>query len=537
MGIENERENGFSALNDVKPDAINDAGINMNKDYNLNINQRIHEGDGMEDSISILCSAEDIERLLHGPVQLRWWPRLIAWESRLLWLLSGSSIVVSIFNYMLSFVTMMFSGHLGSLELAGASIASVGIQGLAYGIMLGMASAVQTVCGQAYGAGKLSAMGIVCQRAIILHLGAAVLLTLVYWFSGDILKAIGQSESIAAQGQIFARGLIPQLYAFAMSCPMQRFLQAQNIVNPLAMMSVGVFLVHVLLSWLVIYVLKFGLLGAALVLSFSWWLLVLINALYIILSPRCKETWTGFSIQAFRGIWPYFKLTVASAIMLCLEIWYNQGLVLISGLLTNPTISLDSFSICMNYWTWDFCFMLGLSAAASVRVSNELGAAHPRVAKFSVLVVNGTSILISLVFCTIVLIFRVPLSKLFTNDSKVIEAVINLTPLLAISIFLNGIQPILSGVAIGSGWQGVVAYVNLASYYVIGLTVGCVLGFKTSLGVEGIWWGMIIGVLIQTVTLIFLTARTNWKAEVEKAIARVKKTAQNETLDNLVANA
>lgn len=41
----------------------------------------------------------------------------------------------------------------------------------------------------------------------------------------------------------------------------------------------------------------------------------------------------------------------------------------------------------------------------------------------------------------------------------------------------------ISGVAIGSGWQGVVAYVNLATYYVIGLPIGCVLGFKTSLGV------------------------------------------------------
>ena len=40
-----------------------------------------------------------------------------------------------------------------------------------------------------------------------------------------------------------------------------------------------------------------------------------------------------------------------------------------------------------------------------------------------------------------------------------------------------------SGVAIGSGWQAVVAYVNLASFYVIGLTVGCVLGFQTTLGV------------------------------------------------------
>lgn len=78
-------------------------------------------------------------------------------------------------------------------------------------------------------------------------------------------------------------------------------------------------------------------------------------------------------------------------------------------------------------------------------MSNELGAGNPRVAKFAVFVVNGTSILISIVFCAVVLIFRIGLSKLFTSNEEVIEAVSSLTPLLAISVFLNGIQPILSG--------------------------------------------------------------------------------------------
>ncbi|KAK7846902.1 protein detoxification 41 [Quercus suber] len=149
---------------------------------------------------------------------------------------------------MLTFATLSFTGHLGSLELAGASIASVGIQGLAYGIMLGMASAVQTVRGQAYGAQKYGALGVICQRAIVLHLGAAVLLTFLYWFSGPILIAIGQSESIAEQGQVFAHGLILQLYAFAISCPMQRFLQAQNIVKSSkgssSFLSKGIFFVN-----------------------------------------------------------------------------------------------------------------------------------------------------------------------------------------------------------------------------------------------------------------------------------------------------
>lgn len=459
-----------------------------------------------------------------------WWVRLVAWESRILWLLSGASIIVSVFNYMLTFVTLMFTGHLNALELAGASIASVGIQGLAYGIMLGMASAVQTVCGQAYGAKKYAAMGIICQRAIVLHIGASVILTFLYWYSDTILQAIGQSASIAEQGQVFARGLIPQLYAFAISCPMQRFLQAQNIVNPLAYISVGVFLLHILLTWLAVDVLGYGLLGASLTLSLSWWILTILNGLYIVLSPSCKETWTGLSSKAFKGIWPYFKITAASAVMLCLEIWYNQGLVLISGLLPNAAIALDSISICMNYWNWDINFVLGFSAAASVRVSNELGAGHPKLTKFSVIVVNATSIFISTVFTAIVIICRSLLIKAFSSDAEVIEAGSSLIPLLAISIFLNGIQPILSGVAIGSGWQHIVAYVNLTTYYIIGLPIGCVLGFKLGLGVEGIWWGMVVGVLLQTITLIILTARTNWDLEVEKAADRLRKSANEETL-------
>ncbi|KAL9253340.1 DETOXIFICATION 41-like protein [Drosera capensis] len=467
------------------------------------------------------------------PLALRLWLRAVAWELRLLWLLSGSSIVISCFCNMLGFVTLMFAGHLGTIELAGASITCIGIQGLAYGIMCGMASAVQTMCGQAYGAKKYATMGIICQQAIFLQLGAAFLLSFLFWFSGAFLQAIGQSESITEQGQVFAHGVIPQLYAFAIMCPMHRFLQAQNIVNPVACMTVCVCLLHILLTWLVVYVLDYGLLGAALTLSFSWWLLAVLIALYIYFSPLCKHTWSGLSWKAFKGIWPYLKLTFASAVMQWqvpiipvsfinnLEIWYYNGLVLISGFLPDPAISVDSISICMSCWNWDTQFMLGLAAAASVRVSNELGAAHPMVAKFSVFVVNGSSIFISSLFTVVVLVFKVGLTKLFTSDPKVIKAVTDLTPLLAISVFLNGIQPILSGVAVGSGWQAVVAYVNLAAYYLVGLPLGCVIGFKTSLGVAGIWWGMILGVLLQTTTLIIITARTNWNLEVEKSVERL----------------
>lgn len=40
------------------------------------------------------------------------------------------------------------------------------------------------------------------------------------------------------------------------------------------------------------------------------------------------------------------------------------------------------------------------------------------------------------------------------------------------------------GVAIGGGWQGLVAYVNLACYYIFGLPLGFLLGYKFEFGVE-----------------------------------------------------
>lgn len=81
----------------------------------------------------------------------------------------------------------------------------------------------------------------------------------------------------------------------------------------------------------------------------------------------------------------------------------------------------------------------------SVRVSNELGAGHPRAAAFSVIVVTTTSALIALFFGILVLIFRDSISYMFTDGTIVAKATSELCPYLAASIFLNGIQPVLSG--------------------------------------------------------------------------------------------
>lgn len=79
-----------------------------------------------------------------------------------------------------------------------------------------------------------------------------------------------------------------------------------------------------------------------------------------------------------------------------------------------------------------------------MRVSNELGAGHPKAAVFSVVVVNIVSFITSAVSATIVIVFRDVISYAFTEGEAVANAVSDLCPLLAITLLLNGIQPVLS---------------------------------------------------------------------------------------------
>jgi MATE family multidrug resistance protein len=81
----------------------------------------------------------------------------------------------------------------------------------------------------------------------------------------------------------------------------------------------------------------------------------------------------------------------------------------------------------------------------SVRVSNELGAGHPKAAKFSVVVVTLTSLLIGIIFMILIFVTKNDFPVLFTNSQEVMHAVTKLATLLALTMVLNSVQPVLSG--------------------------------------------------------------------------------------------
>uniref|UniRef100_A0A0E0K711 Protein DETOXIFICATION n=1 Tax=Oryza punctata TaxID=4537 RepID=A0A0E0K711_ORYPU len=434
-------------------------------------------------------------------------------ESRRLWAIGAPIAFNVICLYGTNSTTQIFVGHIGNRELSAVAIGLSVVSNFSFGFLLGMGSALETLCGQAFGAGQVAMLGIYMQRSWIILAASAALLSPLYVFAAPILRLLGQEESIAAAAGEFTLRIIPQMFALAINFPTQKFLQAQSKVTVLAWIGFAALLAHVGLLALFVSVLGWGIAGAAAAYDVSSWLTALAQVAYVV--GWCRDGWTGLSRAAFNELWAFVKLSLASAVMLCLEIWYMMVLVVLTGHLDDAEIAVDSISICMNINGWEGMLFIGLNAAISVRVSNELGSGRPRATMHAVAVVLVQSLAFGLLAMLLILATRNHFAVIFTGDRHLQKAVANIAYLLAVTMnFL--------GVAVGGGWQGVVAYINLACYYGFGLPLGFIFGYLFRWGVQGIWVGMLCGTAMQTAILMYMVCKTDWEAESVQALERVR---------------
>ncbi|KAL0357887.1 UNVERIFIED_CONTAM: protein DETOXIFICATION 29 [Sesamum calycinum] len=265
-------------------------------------------------------------------------------ESGKLWYLAGPAIFSSVAQYALGAMTQTFAGHVGTLELAAFSIENSVIAGLSLGVMLGMGSAVETLCGQAFGAGQLDMLGVYLQRSWIILLATAFIMMFLYIFALPFLLLIGQAPSISRTAGKFAIWMIPQLFAYALNFPTAKFLQSQSKILAMAVISAVALVFHVLFSWLLMLKLGWGMAAGAAVLDASWWFIVIAQVIYI-LSGTCGKAWPGFTLKSFQNLWGFVRLSLASAVMLCLETWYFMALALFAGYLKDAEVAVAALSV------------------------------------------------------------------------------------------------------------------------------------------------------------------------------------------------
>ena len=85
--------------------------------------------------------------------------------------------------------------------------------------------------------------------------------------------------------------------------------------------------------------------------------------------------------------------------------------------------------------------------------------------------------------------------------------------------------------------QRTIAIANLCGFWLLGVPLGWYSCFSMSLGVKGLWIGLIIGLSVVSVILFCLVAWLDWDAAVGRAVAMQAGGVQNDPPPSSVKSA
>ncbi|XP_039003987.1 protein DETOXIFICATION 3-like [Hibiscus syriacus] len=431
-------------------------------------------------------------------------------------------VAVTVSQYSLQVVSMIMVGHLGELPLSACALAVSFANVTGFSFIVGMAGALETLCGQAYGAQQYQKLGSYTYCSMLSLLPICIPICFCWIFMDKLLESLGQNPEIAVEAGRYAIWLLPALLAYPFLQSLIRYLQCQSLVLPMFLSSSAAVLLHTCLCWFLTYKTSMGMAGAALSTGLALWFSVILLVIYMRYSSACEKSRAFVFKEVLSCVKEIFSYGVPSAAMICLEWWSFELLILLSGLLPDSMLETSVLSICLTIATLHFFVPYGISAAASTRVSNELGAGNPEAARLSVIVATIIGLIEPIMVVTVLLPWRHVFGYIFSNEVEVVNYLAQIIPLICISVFMDSLQAVLSGVARGTGWQHIGAYINLGAYYLVGIPVAALLCFVAKWRGKGLCAGIVSGTTVQALVLALVTASTNWQKQANNARERMQ---------------
>ncbi|XP_064135427.1 multidrug and toxin extrusion protein 1 [Loxodonta africana] len=451
--------------------------------------------------------------------------------------------------FLINFISSVFCGHLGKLELDAVTlaIAVINITGISVG--LGLSSACDTLISQTFGSRNLKHVGIILQRGALILLLSCFPCWALFLNTELMLLLFRQDPAVSRLTQTYVMIFIPALPATFLYTLQVKYLLNQGIILPQIITGVAANLINALTNYLFLHQLNLGVMGSALANTISQFMLALLLFLcifwrklhqatwggkeffylctwiFVLLSssqvPRHIGKWTvsvlaaGWSFECLEDWGSFLRLAIPSMLMLCIEWWAYEIGSFLSGII--GMVELGAQSVVYELAIVVYMIPTGFSVAASVRVGNALGAGNIEQAKKSSAVAMLITELFAVVFWILLSSSKDIVGYIFTTDREIIALVAQVVPIYAASHLFDALACTCGGILRGSGNQKIGAIVNAIGYYVIGLPIGISLMFAAKLGVIGLWSGIIICAVSQAVCFLGFIARLNWKKACEQA--------------------
>lgn len=373
---------------------------------------------------------------------------------------------------------------------------------------LGFAAGMTPMIGADNGTGNIKGIGITVKNGLMTNgiIGgiSIILLTIIYF----CLDHFGQAPELMPYIKpYFAIIGISTLFALGFNV-LKQF--TDGICRPMISMTLLMIgnLLNIFGNWVLIYgklgFPEMGLTGAGISTLVSRALILLVFVVFIFKSKKMNEYARAIKEALLsRGeMKTVFKMGYPVGIQMALESSTFTFAAVMAGWL--GVIQLAAHQVVITISQLFFLMMQGLSFAVSILVSNafgrkDLGSVREYARKGYFMTLGISATLSVLLYC-----FRYQAAGIFTDSPEVSAMAVSLFFLLFAYQFGDGLQLCFANVLRGIQDVRPIMYAAFVSYYLIAIPSAYVLGFKTSLGIRGIWLGFPIGL---TLAGIFFYAR------------------------------
>ncbi|KAI1427318.1 MATE efflux family protein [Xylaria sp. FL1777] len=447
-----------------------------------------------------------------------WWSEL--------WLLLRYSlplIATYLLQYSWCIIVTFICGHLSADDLAAASVAMTTMNIAGFAMFEGMATALDTLCAQAYGSGSLTGVGLHVQRMLICMAFAAVPIGAIWAVSPWILSVFLKQQHLAAMAGTFLRVSIIGMPGYASFEALKRFLQAQGNFKAAMCILVVCTPVNALLSWLFAFKLGMGLGGAALGTALTNNLRPTLLLLYIV-SPAGRwshQCWGGFSRTALSiSKWkPMIMLSAAGSAVNLAEWGAFEVVAFSTSYLSTRHLAAQTVLTTISVVSWHIPF--SVSVGISTRIGHLIGAGLVATARRAAILYGCVFAVIGCFDGLVIFSLRHHLPQFFSDD-PIVCAMASKT-LLAVSVFqvIDAFICFTNGTLRGLGRQSVAACVVMVVNYgaAVPLAIWLELG-PSGLGLNGVWIGLGGGmVIIATVECCYMKI-LRWQNCVDSAKLR-----------------
>lgn len=431
-------------------------------------------------------------------------------------------VLTGLLLYSRSLISMLFLGRLGSLPLAGGSLA-IGFANITgYSVLSGLATGMEPICSQAHGAGRPNLIGLALRRTVLLLLSASLPISLLWLSMHHILLICGQDSAIADAAQSFILFSLPDLLLQSFLHPLRIYFRSQSIILPLTATAAATVALHFPINHLLVNHFHLGIPGVALASVFTNLNLIVLLIAYLHFSGVHHRTGgliptSGDDTFSFSGWCSLLKIAVPSCASVCLEWWWYEIMIILCGLLYRPQSTVASMGLLIQTTSLIYIFPSSLSASVSTRVGNELGANQPARARRAATVGMALGSLIGLSACCFSFSVRNIWAKIFIADADIIALTALVLPILGLCELGNCPQTTGCGVLRGSARPRAAANINLGSFYGVGMPVAIGLAFWFGLDFSGLWFGLLAAQFTCLALMLSVIMRTDWVRQAYRA--------------------